>query len=209
MNTPTKPGCRRLALRALEEQGRGNSSFGEAKIAADKGIESIELSLRTKANDHHESAYRFWQEAKKEAQEATQEDCASCLGRLGVDLCPLISEVEVPISDLYDKLGEKRGRVAKALKGEAVKKSKKDFKIAQVIGTAVSNINELDYSDYGASRCALGRIGRELLDPIVGEVERGVDPEVLLELSIGSETPSDLSAGRLTSNEPIAFYLLD
>lgn len=50
--------------------------------------------------------------------------------------------------------------------------------------------------------------GRMPLDYLTLELSKGLDPEYLAkELGLGNETPKELSGGRFSSDEPIAYYL--
>jgi hypothetical protein len=208
-----KPNCRTLASRSLEAFAQGNSNFGQAKQARNKGEDAKAGSLTAKGSDHHRDAAIIWDRGQEAAKSASKEDCTKCLGKLGVEICPLLSEARVSVGDLYSSLGKKRLRVQQALKGKIATKSPNDPEIAKTIGILTSDIDENHYKEYQdpnyepKSRCTFKQ-DPEILKNLAQDLARGADPRVLAyDIGIGKETPSELSNGRLTSDEPIATYL--
>lgn len=201
--------CQRYSDWALQEYGQGKSSAGRVKITLDpetrKGREDT-------AREHFENADRHFASAQEAARGEERGNCAECLGKLGVELCPLLSETEVTIKSLFESLtARERERVRRAYNGEALRKSPD---IARKIGTLTSDIDE----DYYARYLEPAPEKREQvcpfkLDPapttfLAEEIARGVDRRVLGEIvGLGAETPAFLSNGRLTSTENMASYL--
>ncbi len=182
------PSCRRQALSAFEEKAAGNSALGSAKTRENP---EVVKALTTKGSDHHRLAEVRWQKAKEDAKTvATESDCSSCLGRLGIQLCPLLSEVDVSISNLYDELGTNRKRLIQALSGEAKGVSPHDSTIAETVGTLVSNIDEEDYAKYfreeERSTCPF-RQDPHPYKTIAEELLRGISRREAEDIGIGSE----------------------
>jgi hypothetical protein len=206
-----KPSCRGKSLRALEEYGLGRSSEGMARRIQDPSTKAARNDI---AEAHFETASWHFGEAREIARDTkTRGDCEDCLGRLGVELCPLIPETEVTIERLFGIINDKeRAEVKRALKGENVHRSDP---IARKIGSLTSEeIDEGEYVDYldpdpkkEFPQCPF-KIDPRPTQHLADEISRGVDRKVLLHtIGMGTETPHQLSRGRLTGDLPMAEYL--
>lgn len=205
--------CQQESDWAFEEQARGKSNEGIVTVTADPNVRQARKAV---ADEHFQNANKHWQKGREAVADGHKGDCEECLGRLGVRLCPLLSETKVTIGDLYARLTEnERDRVRKVYKGGGVKKS---ASITEKIGILTSDIDEADFARYlipptpeeASARKKTSCPHLSGIIPLGGldmELARGVDPEVLIALGLGTDTPNSLSNGALQSDQAMASYL--
>ncbi|MDQ5913934.1 MAG: hypothetical protein QG623_553 [Patescibacteria group bacterium] len=204
--------CGKDFLRSIEFKAQHRSSTGEAIVHRRKGNIVSASGCEAKAEDHKKSAHEEWEQAKEKAKNATKKNCTECLGKLGVELCPLLSEVEVTIDEVYDAIGGKRDRFKSALRGEIRRSSPSDYEIASSIGTLISDIDEDEYShlfdpsyEPRVQKCPF-TIAPESIKRTAREIERGVDPKESARIGEGGESAASISP-RLSDTEPFVLSM--